>query len=83
MSESLYASRGCAFSQSFALEHNGCKMNVQKYCPHMMADLEEIGYVDSDNNLVCPLHGWKFDLQTGQCLNNKNVKIQVEKITNG
>ena len=82
MSEDLYASRGDAFSQKFTLEHKGCKMNVQKYCPHMMADLEEIGYVDSENNLVCPLHGWKFNLDTGQCLNNKRVKIEIEEITN-
>lgn len=81
MSEGLYASRGDVFSQTFTLEHKGCKINVQKYCPHMMADLEEIGYVDSDDNFVCPLHGWKFDLENGQCLNNKKVKIQIEEIT--
>ena len=82
MSEKLYANRGEVFSHTYKLEHKGCTLNVQKYCPHMMADLEEIGYVDENNNLVCPLHGWKFDLSTGDCLNNKKVKIKIEEIAN-
>ena len=48
----------------------------------MLADLEEIGYIDKEENFVCPLHGWKFDLSTGKCLNNENACLKIEELTN-
>lgn len=34
-------------------------------CPHAGARLSE-GYVDSKGQVVCPLHGFKFNLETGK-----------------
>tara|TARA_Y100000748_G_scaffold301364_1_gene301436 strand:- start:519 stop:1862 length:1344 start_codon:yes stop_codon:yes gene_type:complete len=39
---------------------------INRYCPHNGADLCN-AQINSDNYLVCPRHGWKFDL------NNKGI----------
>ena len=56
ISESLYASRVKALDETFTLQHKGRQMIIQKYCPHMFADLEEVGFIDEQDNFVCPLH---------------------------
>ena len=53
---------------------------VQRRCPHRNADLSVFGEIDG-NNLVCTLHGWKFDLATGQCRNAAEKAIRVRKRT--
>ena len=40
---------------------------VQRRCPHRNADLAVFGEIDGCE-LVCTLHGWRFDLETGRCL---------------
>lgn len=35
------------------------------WCPHAGAALDD-GWV-ADGALVCPRHGWAFDLETGRC----------------
>ena len=37
---------------------------IQRRCPHRNADLSVFGEVDGCE-LVCTLHGWRFDLETG------------------
>ncbi len=47
-----------------------CRLNgwlVQRQCPHRQADLREFGSVDG-SVLTCAMHGWRFDLETGECL---------------
>ena len=66
--------------ENFILEHKGDKYKVQKYCPHMLADLETTGFVDENDNLVCPLHNWKFNLKTGECKNSKKRRLCVERL---
>lgn len=39
---------------------------INRYCPHNGADLCN-AEINSDNYLICPRHGWKFDL------NNKGI----------
>lgn len=34
-------------------------------CPHAGGIMSK-GYIDSVGNIVCPLHGYKFNLQTGR-----------------
>jgi UDP-MurNAc hydroxylase len=38
---------------------------VQRRCPHRNADLAAFGEIDGCD-LVCALHGWRFDLDTGR-----------------
>ncbi len=51
---------------------------VQRRCPHRNADLSVFGEIEGDN-LVCTLHGWKFDLDTGVCRNAAEKAIRVRK----
>ncbi len=78
-SEQIYAENSNMKDELFILNHKGCKYEVQKYCPHMYADLEKIGYIDEEENFVCPLHGWKFDVNSGIC-KNKNEKLKIKRI---
>jgi UDP-MurNAc hydroxylase len=47
--------------ERIVLDAGGCKFSMDKYCPHQGADLSE-GWVEDNRYLVCPRHGWKFDL---------------------
>ena len=42
-------------------------------CPHVGGPLGE-GFVDG-GTVSCPLHGWPFDLRTGQCTTNPRAKV--------
>ena len=51
---------------------------VQRRCPHRSADLSVFGEIDGDQ-LVCNLHGWRFNLDTGQCTTSADKRISVRK----
>ncbi|MGA0366333.1 MAG: Rieske 2Fe-2S domain-containing protein [Ilumatobacteraceae bacterium] len=51
---------------------------VERYCPHRRADLSVFGECDGDV-LVCTLHGWKFDLETGRCLTAADRALKVRR----
>ena len=43
---------------------------VQRRCPHRNADLSVFGEIETEDGadvLVCTLHGWRFDCDTGRC----------------
>ncbi len=50
---------------------------MERACPHRQADLSVFGEIEGDA-LVCTLHGWRFDLETGRCLNaaDRNLRIR-------
>jgi len=48
-------------------QRNGRLYAVQAECPHTGGPLAE-GILGS-GTLICPLHGWKFNLASGECLN--------------
>ena len=42
---------------------------LKKYdsaCPHQVTNIPELAICD--NHLTCPKHQWKFDLETGECI---------------
>lgn len=51
---------------------------VQRRCPHRNADLAVFGEIDGDE-LVCTLHGWRFDLETGECRNAKEKTLRIRR----
>jgi UDP-MurNAc hydroxylase len=53
---------------------------VQRLCPHRLADLGVFGEID-DDQLVCTLHGWRFDLETGRCFTADDRKLRIRRAT--
>lgn len=51
---------------------------VQRFCPHRKADLSEFGVIEGDQ-LVCTLHGWRFRLADGACLNADDRRLSVRR----
>ncbi|MEX1218012.1 MAG: Rieske 2Fe-2S domain-containing protein [Acidimicrobiales bacterium] len=49
---------------------------VQRTCPHRNADLAVFGNIDGDE-LVCTLHGWRFDCATGRCLSAEERTLRI------
>jgi UDP-MurNAc hydroxylase len=49
---------------------------VQRTCPHRDADLAVFGEIDGDE-LVCTLHGWRFECRTGRCLNAEERTLRI------
>lgn len=51
---------------------------VQRRCPHRDADLAVFGDIDGDD-LVCTLHGWRFDLDTGVCRTARGHQVAIRR----
>ena len=51
-------------------------MSVSSRCRHQLADLSK-GTLDKDGCLVCPWHGFDFDLDTGRCNVDEGLAIPV------
>lgn len=51
---------------------------VERTCPHRGADLSVFGEIE-DGQLVCTLHGWRFDLETGECLTAADRRLRVRR----
>ena len=46
---------------------------VERRCPHRNADLQAFGEIEGDE-VVCTLHGWRFDCATGACITSPNER---------
>ncbi len=53
---------------------------VQRRCPHMKADLTRFATIE-DGVLTCSLHGWQYELATGQCLTSEGHEIAARLLT--
>lgn len=51
---------------------------MQRRCPHRNADLSVFGEVNGCE-LVCTLHGWRFDLETGACLTSAGHPLRARR----
>lgn len=61
------------------LNDEGEKFEINRFCPHQGADLCN-ATITKDNILICPRHGWEFDLNangenssSGETLNSKKI----------
>jgi UDP-MurNAc hydroxylase len=57
---------------------------VQRRCPHRNADLSVFGEIergDGGDVLVCTLHGWVFDCETGRCLTSQDHPLSIRRAT--
>ena len=53
---------------------------VERTCPHRHADLTVFGEIDGCE-MVCTLHGWRFDLETGECRTAQNRPLRIRRAT--
>ncbi len=51
---------------------------MERACPHRQADLSVFGEIEGEV-LVCTLHGWRFRLDTGECLTATDRKLTVRR----
>ena len=63
-------------SETFTHIHNGKTYEIQRYCPHALGDLSKGKLVD--DHIICPLHGWEFNLKTGECKGKSKYCIHTE-----
>ncbi len=54
---------------------------VERLCPHRQADLSVFGEIE-DGELVCTLHGWRFDLETGRCFTADDRRLRIRRVEN-
>ncbi|MEO6570703.1 MAG: Rieske 2Fe-2S domain-containing protein [Ilumatobacteraceae bacterium] len=55
---------------------------VQRRCPHRNADLSVFGEIEAGiggDELVCTLHGWRFDCDTGRCLTAAGHPLTIRR----
>jgi UDP-MurNAc hydroxylase len=52
---------------------------VQRRCPHLKVDLTKFGVVEN-GVLTCRLHGWQFELATGNCLTSDGHRLYSRPI---
>ncbi len=53
----------------------GKVFGVSNYCPHMGCTFER--GILRDYMVMCPCHGWKFDVRTGEYIENKGATLQT------
>lgn len=51
---------------------------IDHICPHAGGPLAEGGLTGSQ--VMCPWHGWEFDVKTGVCSFNDQIKVPVFKV---
>lgn len=55
---------------------------IDNICPHQKSPLLFDGYIE-DGYVICPAHGWEFNLENGKRKNNLNgVRTYETKIIN-
>jgi len=53
---------------------------LQRRCPHRNADLSVFGEIEAGragDEMVCTLHGWRFDCATGRCLTADDRPLRI------
>lgn len=52
--------------------------SIQRRCPHQKADLAVFGTVEGCT-LHCSMHGWNWDLETGECQTSANRPVRAHR----
>jgi ferredoxin-nitrite reductase len=56
-------------------KHQGQLWGIQNDCPHQGGQLSK-GWIEGDE-VVCPLHGYKFNLKNGVCSTDAKLKAKI------
>lgn len=57
---------------------NGKVHAIHALCPHQGGPLDEGGI--NEKSVMCPWHGWEFDVTTGACTFNEKICVPVYKV---
>ena len=60
-------------TEAAVFKHQGCLYATQNWCPHAGAALAA-GMVEG-GEVVCPAHGYRFDLKTGKCSTDAKLTL--------
>jgi UDP-MurNAc hydroxylase len=58
------------------IERDGYRL--QRYCPHAGEDLT--GATVCDGVLECPRHHWKWNMETGECVDGGAIALRIERV---
>ena len=61
---------------------DGTIFAIKNRCPHRSGPLIR-GYIDSERGIKCPMHGWRFDLRTGESQRPAHATVYQVKIEGG
>ena len=59
---------------------NGQFKAIDDSCPHMGAPLSEGDFDVESCNVVCPWHGWRFNVNNGAWADNPKISIDVFEV---
>lgn len=66
--------------QDIAVYHvDGKFWATADFCPHRGGSLGH-GKLDG-KTVICPNHGWQFDITTGECLNNVSGEVDTFEVS--
>jgi UDP-MurNAc hydroxylase len=65
--------------ERIVIEHLGHRYEINRYCPHQGGDLAYAS-IDGDLNVVCPRHGWKFELACEGLCKSSGMSIRAVKL---
>ena len=66
-------------NERIIVSDNKNNYEINRFCPHMGADLKECKIIDSQY-IICPRHGWKFDLNNDGKYKKSKVSLESKKI---
>lgn len=52
---------------------------INNICPHQKFPVLYEGEME-DCTVTCPMHGWKFDIRSGQCLEGGNALLKTYEV---
>jgi UDP-MurNAc hydroxylase len=56
---------------------NHTQYTIKRYCPHQGADLK-FATIEEDRYVVCPRHGWYFDMENGGLSENELCSLNAQ-----
>jgi len=65
--------------ERIVIEHQGQRYEINRYCPHQGGDLAYAS-IDTDMNVICPRHSWRFDLRCEGMCKTSGMSIEAVKV---
>lgn len=68
-------------AEGFVMWHDGEFVAYENRCPHWSVPVgfDDETFVDGGGDIVCPMHGARFNIETGQCWSGPCIGDGLEK----